>query len=339
MRTPADQGRLLFPALLPVALTLAYGLSQWSRRWSFPIVTILALATSVYCAGVLVPNAFARPIVLEAENLPPQTARLNHDLGLGLELVAVNVETSDTKPGDVVGISLYWRRRDAPADTAGLVLKILGRAYAQIGGLPAIYHVGGMYPPVLWQEGQIVQERLTLRLNDELDAPTIGRLFVQLEGQEEAHEVGAVKVVPHKWLPSGKLPVAHLGEGIALAFAVLEAETAARGESLAVDLRWQVSQAPDRDLITFVHLGDPTQPPLAQADGPALGGDYPTGLWAAGEVFDDQYVLSLPTDIPPGRYPVHLGLYDPDSGARLALSVGGERQPNDALLVGWVTVD
>jgi len=40
--------------------------------------------------------------------------------------------------------------------------------------------------------------------------------------------------------------------------------------------------------------------------------------------------LTLPADLPPGEYPVSVGLYDYAGGARLPLTVDGQRQPNDA---------
>jgi hypothetical protein len=131
--------------------------------------------------------------------------------------------------------------------------------------------------------------------------------------------------------------LARLGD-IELVSAGLATSTAGPGEEVAVELRWQVIEAPDRDLTTFVHLGDPAEPPLAQGDSPPIGGDYPTRLWAAGEVIDDSYRLTIPADLSPGRYPVHLGLYDPNTGERLPLIVEDTRQPNDAFFLGWLSV-
>ena len=91
-------------------------------------------------------------------------------------------------------------------------------------------------------------------------------------------------------------------------------------------------------LTTFVHLGDPSQSPLAQGDSVPLGGHYPTTLWAPGEVFSDTYELTIPLDLPQGLYPVHVGLYRPEDGSRQTLTVDGVRQPNDAYLAGWLEV-
>jgi hypothetical protein len=48
--------------------------------------------------------------------------------------------------------------------------------------------------------------------------------------------------------------------------------------------------------------------------------------------------LVVPEGLEEGHYPVWLGMYEPVSGIRLPLTVAGEGQPNQAYLVGWVTV-
>jgi hypothetical protein len=161
---------------------------------------------------------------------------------------------------------------------------------------------------------------------------------VHLVDHEAFAEAGAVKIVPRSWPQPSKEIVAQLGDGIALTKATLEPTFASGGDAVKLHLRWQITHAPGKELTTFVHFGDPSQPPLAQADGPALGGDYPADMWGAGEVFDDSYELELAEDTPPGRYPVHVGLYDPTTGQRLPLWSDGQRQPGDALLVGEVEV-
>jgi hypothetical protein len=77
---------------------------------------------------------------------------------------------------------------------------------------------------------------------------------------------------------------------------------------------------------------------LAQADSVPLNGYYPTYLWASGEVFADEYELLVPEGLADGRYPIHIGLYDPTTGARLPLSQNNQRQPQDAYFVGWLEV-
>ncbi len=179
---------------------------------------------------------------------------------------------------------------------------------------------------------------LGVRVDKGVSVPARGRIFVRLADPDGSVEVGAIKMVPAAWPPPTDEVLAQI-EGVELVRAVLGQAAAEPGQTVSVQLRWQVIEPPGRELTTFVHLGDPASPPLAQGDSPPLGGHYPTGLWATGEVIDDEYSLALPADLPPGRYPLTVGLYDPASGLRAALEVDGRRQPNDAFPIGWLTVD
>lgn len=111
--------------------------------------------------------------------------------------------------------------------------------------------------------------------------------------------------------------------------------TAQPGATIGVPLSWLAVGAPTRDDTVFVHLLDVTGKLVAQADGPPLGGRYPTSAWDAGEVIVDPRLLRLPASLPPGRYTVHVGWYLPATGARLAAT---PPVPNDAVPVETVVV-
>src|SRR5581483_9609383 len=94
--------------------------------------------------------------------------------------------------------------------------------------------------------------------------------------------------------------------------------TARPGEALAVDLLWRAEREPDRDYAIFVHLVDAAGRLVAQHDGEPDGGRFPTSLWTPGEGVTDAHALSLPTDLPAGRYTLLAGAYDRQTGARLS---------------------
>jgi hypothetical protein len=72
------------------------------------------------------------------------------------------------------------------------------------------------------------------------------------------------------------------------------------------------------DYKVFVHLLDPaTEVIVAQDDAMPRQNQYPTSWWAEGEVVSDEITLSL-KDVPPGRYRLALGVYDPQTMDRLA---------------------
>jgi hypothetical protein len=336
LRTPADQGRLFYPALVSIALGAAYGLGRWFRPWLQSLIAGLALLTSVFCLVVLTPFAYGRPPSVDA--VPAGAAPLSIAFPEGLELLGAEVETAGAEPGDWVWVTLYWRAQPGRRGDPPLVhLELFGRDFERVGETVA-YHGRGNYPAMLWPEGAIIQDRLAVQLESWAMLPALGRLTVKLGEDAARQDVGTVKLAPAAW-PEPLAPLARFGDSVELNTAEVSAARAAPGETVEVRLGWQVLAPPAADLHVFVHLGDPTQPPLAQSDGPAMGGQYPAFLWADGEVFGETVSLALPADLPPGEYPINVGLYDFATGARLPVLVGESRQPTDTFTAGRLTVE
>src|SRR5690606_14808532 len=311
-------------------------LSRWPRPWTQLAAVALALLTSVYSLAAVIPTAYARSPVVAA--VPADALPLGAAFAEGLELLGARVDTPTVRVGDWAWLTLYWRGRPDMAPGAPLAAQgLFGRDFHRIGVLTG-YPGRGNSPATLWPTGEIIADRMAVRVLAGSPAPVEARLSVKLGEDAESVDVGTVKVVSAQW-PERVEPLASLGEGIELGGAELSPDAAAPGETVEVRLRWQVTAPPGPALLhLFAHLGDPAQPPLAQADGPVTGGQYPSRLWAAGEVFDETVPLALPADLPPGEYPIHIGLYDFASGVRLPLSIEGERAPNDAYPVGTLVV-
>ncbi len=349
LRTPADQGRLLFPALLAMTAAVTGGLARWPRPWTQVAAVLFALLTSVYCLFGVVRAAYAVPPTVSA--LPAEATALEVEMAPGLELVGAQIETTAARPNEWAWVTLYWRssamyvEEDAPI----VQLDLFGRGF-HLAGRQLAYHGRGLYPLPLWPLEQIIAERAAVRLYPWAETPGRGRLAVSLvtaegepwpqaNGEGEGISIGEIKLQPSRWPEVEGEVMARFGEGIELVESEITPLQVAPGEAVEVGLRWRVTAAPQVHLHTFVHLGDPTQAPLAQHDGPPLGDEYPTWLWEAGEVIEDRATLLLPSDLPPGQYPLHAGFYAPDSGTRLPLFVEGERQLLDALQIGFVTVE
>ena len=342
LRTPAAQGRLLFPALLPLALILAYGLSIFRSTWLYIVIGLIAFSTALYSLFVVIPDAYKIPPVLTEEEIPAGANIVEFDLGQDLRLVAAQVETETAFPGEIVWLDLYWRLvgdRPTPVgrDSPEFVLELFGRDDELVGKVQG-YHGGGLYPAALWSSAEIVPDRVGVRLITALTAPTRVRINLKLAGEDTAIEVGAVKVAPLTWPELSEDTLANLN-GIQLVEVALESRSFQAGEVVPVNVQWQVINPPGMDLTTFIHLGNPQELPLSQGDSPPLGGDYPVSFWAAGEFINDSYILPIPADLSPGRYPLYIGMYDPVTGLRQPLSIDGKRQLNDAYLAGWITIN
>ncbi len=104
------------------------------------------------------------------------------------------------------------------------------------------------------------------------------------------------------------------------------ADTLRPNREAAVLLHWLALTDPATNYKVFVHVIDADGRLWAQHDGEPGFFFSPTTRWQAGEVVDDTHVLEWQGDPPPGRYQLRAGLYDPATGARLAV-LGPDGQP------------
>lgn len=336
LRTEAAQGRLLFPAILPLALGLAYGLTTttWLRRVG-TLLAAAALPVTLFCLWFVVRPAYMPPTTVT--RLPEDATTLNVNVGQGLRLVGARVESGAVEPGDPVWLTLYWQAGFVPEEPPEQVISIFGQGITEVGKLHS-YHGRGLYPATLWPPGRIVADRFGMWLDEETAVPVLARIDVGVAEGDQRALAGEVKVRPPAW-PEPELPtLARIGDAIEITAVSVSPTQAKPGDLVQVQVQWYPTSQIMGDLTTLVHLGQPDQPPLAVGDRPPLNGDYPTRAWARGEVIHDTYELQLPVDLRSGRYPVWLGMYDSETIVRQPVTINGERQPYDVYLAGWVEI-
>jgi hypothetical protein len=88
---------------------------------------------------------------------------------------------------------------------------------------------------------------------------------------------------------------------------------------LSITLYWRSESPLPRDYTTFVHLRNAAGETVAQKDQPPLNGAYPTSLWDPGEIIADKITILLPEGRPEGNYQLMVGMYDFNTGQRLAV--------------------
>jgi len=100
--------------------------------------------------------------------------------------------------------------------------------------------------------------------------------------------------------------------------------------TLALTLHWRGLRRMDVRYKFFVHLFDTkTGELVAQADVMPRDWTYPTTWWEKGEVVSDEIILS---DVPSGTYRVRVGVYEPESDARLpVMDAAGASELGDRL--------
>ncbi len=129
-----------------------------------------------------------------------------------------------------------------------------------------------------------------------------------------------------------------LGSEVALRGYGLTGDLFEPGEQIRLLLRWEGLTHILQDYSVFVHLVDASNFMWAQNDGAALGGLYPTSYWVAGEVISDLREIALPVDIPPGRYRLEVGMYEPDSLERLSVIDEAGNYSADKIILDHIQV-
>ncbi|MFN2107186.1 MAG: DUF2142 domain-containing protein [Candidatus Promineifilaceae bacterium] len=336
LRTEAAQGRLLFPALLPLALGLASGLTatKWLRRLS-PLFPLAAFFITLYCLFKVVRPAYETPPTVA--ELPAGAQEINGEMGQGIRLVGALVEPQMVLPGDPLWLTLYWRGDDVAEAAPEFVLSLFGRDNEEIGKVHS-YHGRGLYPAGLWPDGQIVADRFGLWVDEDTAAPVLAVLDATLLDGATVR-AGEIKIAPHEWPPLEDDHLAQFGPHIDLLDVTVTPQRVRPGESLDIDVLWQARADLDEDLTTLVHLGQPDETPLATGDRLPVDGRYPTRVWENGEQIDDYYKLALPDNLSAGRYPLWIGMYNHKTMERLPVLIEGEAQPYNVYLAGWVEIE
>jgi hypothetical protein len=342
LQTEAAQGRLMFPALLPVALGMASGLTATrTLRQVSQVFPFFAFLITLYCLNYVVRPAYEIPPTVA--ELPPESQILEVEMGNGLRLEGVLIEPEHVLPGDPLWMTLYWQDEgggtsvDLAKEAPEFVLSVFGRDQKEIGKVHS-YHGRGLYPAGLWPKGEIIADLIGLRIDEAAEVPVLA--FIDgtiLDGATT--RIGEIKIEPASWPPPEDEKLAQLGQAIEMLDVRVSPQSARPGDTLSVEVLWQTRGDIAEDLTTLVHLGQPDAAPLATGDRPPLDGRYPTQVWENGEQIEDRYELRLPDDLAAGRYPLWIGMYNPQSMVRLPILIEGETQPYDVYLAGWIDVE
>jgi hypothetical protein len=92
------------------------------------------------------------------------------------------------------------------------------------------------------------------------------------------------------------------------------------GNYFRLFLYWEATDEMPEEYVVFVHLVDGGGETWAQGDSAPANGIYPTWAWIPGEVVEDEHLIPLEMDVPPGSYRLSIGVYDPFTLSRLEVT-------------------
>jgi len=346
------QGRLLFPAVSVVATFLVVGLSALSRgasqRTLLMIVALFLLIGAVVSPFAYISPAYAKPPVVNADELPGDARHVNISYGNGIQLAAYRIDQSSVAPGDDLDVYLYWQAEEAMEEDFSAFVHLLGRDREWLGQMDS-YPGRGNLPTSSWKPGQMICDHYRVTVAESATVPVAGRIEVGLyrlpgyttvparDGQGRdiggSPGVGVIRVAaqdPIVCQPARPAEVV-FGDTIQLSGYDLSRDRLSVGEEVTVTLHW-LSVAPTQDDYTvFIHLVGP-EGGGGQEDGQPLEGDFPTSLWVPGETVVDHHVLEVRSDAAFGEYHLEVGLYLLSDGKRLVASGAGDRGRDYAIL-------
>jgi hypothetical protein len=106
----------------------------------------------------------------------------------------------------------------------------------------------------------------------------------------------------------------------------LDKSTAARGDTLHLDLYWYAAEKLSTDFTVFSHILDESVTIWGQKDSPPVSGTRPTSEWQPGEIVHDMLAIPISSDAPDGEYQLSIGLYDRITMVRLPI-INQDRSP------------
>jgi 4-amino-4-deoxy-L-arabinose transferase-like glycosyltransferase len=110
------------------------------------------------------------------------------------------------------------------------------------------------------------------------------------------------------------------------------------GEQIQLTLRWQALQPLEREYQLFTQIIGPENRMVGQRDTMPDCNEGPTWQWQPGNVYTGFYQIPIFAGELPGDYPLWIGLYDLQTGERLAITDGAGASGGDALLVATISV-
>jgi hypothetical protein len=349
LRPMPNFGRYLFPVLPAIAILIVTGLSAWlpRRHDSRLAVAVTSAMVALGVAGVtcFLAPAYQRPPTYAAAGAPVPSHALDrtcleNDQPLA-RLLGYDLDQPVAEPGGTARVALHWEVLAETEANYVLFAQLFGRNGAKVGQRDT-YPGLGHYPTSFWRPGEVIIDEIPIPVASGALAPSRLRLDVGLyergngrltvvDGSGRVVDtatVGLLKLASAQPPAPPAVPLDYrLGDGIHL----IGYEFDAKPELAYLRLHWSCLAALENDYTVFVHLLDGDGELVAQADGPPVGGDYPTSFWAPGETVVGERVLNI-AGLSSGIYELRVGMYLRATGDRLPLIDGdGNRQVGDAV--------
>ena len=353
LKTPASQGRLLFPFNALISTLIAIGLVEsLGRRWSI-LITAPLLMYAIIAGVYTIPRAFQRP---ETINELPESAH-GVDVRYGdIELLGYEIDEAPIRPDELLDVTLYWRPLGQTDEPLSFFIQVFGPdddfEPVEVGKLDS-YPERGLLRSDTWEANQIYADRYRLELNHEnATLPYEPRLRIGWRDNATDEEIPATTsagdpidtVVVRGGGVSNYLSGGGHREWVyGNTISMTDGTASPMPDGVMVGVSFKALRPITEDFTIFAHLiGRGPREPVGFGDGPPRRGWWPSSKWIPGDTFSDRFFIPWPESGPlrPDEYVVRFGFYRPDDFTRL-LVVGPfpESEPSDsAILRCWPSI-
>jgi hypothetical protein len=329
----------------------------WVPRYAVGLV----MGVGILATPVALYEAYHPPLPLPNDQLPDLQGGVI-DFDKTLRFLGYR-QASSLLQDDPHPVTLCWEVLQPATRPAAFSLKFVHEG-AIVADRTSILGLG-RYPAVSWQAGHVFCDDVVVPLDDRDDRddlePEPGQVYdmllVLLDAETLAVDWQAITpagdpiefpIIGQVASPAGDLSAALTGEltptTIQLAdFAHLAGyDLTGRlipGARVQLDLLWDVIGTTPDTWNLFIHLTSADDNRVL-VDSVPRSGDYPTWAWQPGEKIAETWTLDIPSDLPAGDYELKLGLYRPDTGERMPMTLNGAAVPdNTAPLVSLQVAD
>lgn len=264
---------------------------------------------------------------------------LQADFAGYVALLGYDLPERQIQPGGVIPVTLYWQALKPIGADLIMFNHLIDRNQKIWGGRDR--RTREVYSTMLWAPGEVVVDSFNVQV--QANAPNgiytilvglylpVGQASVSLPLLQNGQlsdvtsiSLGAVKVgaTPPGLTIQAARPQVSLRQtfgdppGLTLLGYDLTSPPITNYQ-LPLTLYWRAETSIMLDYTTFVHVRNESGETVTQKDQPPLKGAYPTGLWSPGEIVADTIEIPWPQKLPPGKYEVVVGWYDPSTGQRL----------------------
>ena len=288
---------------------------------------------------------------LSPDQLPIATPRAV-DLSGGVRFLGYTLGEGPFEPGRAIPVNLFWQAREDIDQEYLAFVQLLDdqqRLLAAWEGPPA-----ESFPTYEWRRGTLIRQQVRLRLPATVPDGvhqlitgmfrlrdrkrlTLERGWWPFRAPEDYIVLADVEVRgrPHDYTPpSPRYPLdVQIGPFARLIGYDLEVPDPRPGGRITLTLYWQATASADEEYTVFIHLLDQEGRFRGQVDAPPGDGAYPTTGWLPGEYLVDRYTLTIAPDASPGPHVLEVGMYLPDTGARLPVRDAAGQPLGDRVLL------